>query len=184
MTIKERNRILFCLDFQHFSFLRFYAAHLRIKRLLTIKAIAKDTTFSVSKALNDRHHANENPKHCTHDIAKQHNFRPAAHIKRQKKPCTVDIGVTFFHESKRLSANPFYSPILIGCETELLYNFIPIMRLSSSSKCDDLPKMLCQSLIDGMILKRFVAIFLYQCACTFTQTIKIDLDNIPILLFL
>lgn len=124
--------------------------------MATIKDIAKAAKCSVStvsKALNDRHDVNEDTKRRICDIAKQHDFHPTVYIKSRKKRCTENIGVIFFRESQPLSANPFYSPVLEGIEAELsLHNFSLILHLLSPQKSADLPKMLRERLVDGLIL--------------------------------
>lgn len=124
--------------------------------MVTIKDIAKAAGCSistVSKALNDRPDLNEETKRRIREIANQHDYHPAVYLKNLKKRHTETIGVIFFRECQPLSANPFYSPVLEGIEDELsLHNFSLILHLLSPRKSSDLPKMLRERLVDGLIL--------------------------------
>lgn len=124
--------------------------------MITIKEIAKFANVSqstVSKALNNRPDVNPETKRKICELAKEHNFVPNAFGKGLKSRTTENIGIIFCREPRPLSGNPFYSRVLEGIEAELvLNNYNLILHLIPENQQKNLPKMIRQRQVDGLIL--------------------------------
>ncbi len=122
----------------------------------TIKDIAKEANCSistVSKALNDRSDVSKKTKERILKIVEKYNFYPNAFGKGLKRKSTENIGVIFCRESKPLSQNPFYSRVLEGIEAELaLNNFNLVLHLLPAEGKIEVPKMILEKQVDGIIL--------------------------------
>ena len=108
---------------------------------------------TVSKALNDRHDVGEATRKRVLQIAREHHFTPNAFGKALKRQTTENIGVVFCREPQPLSSNPFYSRVLEGIEGELAvkgYNLI--LNMIAESAQHELPKMVRERQVDGLIL--------------------------------
>jgi len=124
--------------------------------MVNIKAIATAAHCSVStvsKALNGRPDVSEETRKKVLKIAKQHNFYPNALGKGLKNKYTENIGVIFCREFQPLSVNPFYSRVLEGIEAELaINNYNLVLHLLPENYSGDLPKMIREQQVDGLIL--------------------------------
>ncbi|MDZ7721887.1 MAG: LacI family DNA-binding transcriptional regulator [candidate division KSB1 bacterium] len=122
----------------------------------TIKDIAQAANCSVStvsKALNNRSDVSQTTKKRILKIAKENNFYPNAFGKALKSKSTENIGVIFCRESQPLSSNPFYSRVLEGIEAELaIHNYNLVLQLISDENKSEIPKMIRERQIDGLIL--------------------------------
>ncbi len=147
--------------------------------MVNIRHIAKEAQCSVStvsKALNNRHDVAEETRKKIIDIAKAHNFHPNAFGKGLKRRLTENIGVIFWRESQPLSANPFYSRVLEGIEAELVVNnFNLVLHLLPEGTQDQLPKMIREQQVDGVILVGvFHQEFIDQIKAAQVPTIMVD----------
>ncbi len=126
-----------------------------MKKPLTIKDIAKLAKVSqstVSKALNNRHDVSPKTKQRILEIAAAHDFVPDASGKALKQRSTGNIGVIFRRDDNPLR-NPFFSRILEGVEAEIAFNgYNLILYLMSETEKPDLPKMVREKQVDGIIL--------------------------------
>lgn len=124
--------------------------------MITIKELAKLANVSqstVSKALNDRPDVSPQTKSKIFAIAQQHQFTPNAFGRGLKSKITENIGAIFCREPRSLSGNPFYSRVLEGIEAEVaINNFNLVLHLAARSQTGQLPKMLREKQIDGLIL--------------------------------
>ena len=124
--------------------------------MVTIKDIAKLANVSqstVSKALNSRPDVSEYTRNRIVKIAEKHQFVPNAFGKGLKRRTTENIGVIFCRESQPLSGNPFYSRVLEGIEGELaINNYNLVLHLIPENYKVDLPKMVRERQVDGLIL--------------------------------
>ncbi|MBN1782338.1 LacI family DNA-binding transcriptional regulator [bacterium] len=124
--------------------------------MITIKDIARLAGVSVStvsKALNNRPDIGEETRKKILEIAKTHNFTPHAFGKALKKKSSENIGVLFCRDLHSLSGNPFYSRVLEGIEAELaLNNYSLLLQIITETTPDELPKMIRERLVDGLIL--------------------------------
>jgi len=124
--------------------------------LKTIKDIARLAGVSqstVSKALNDRPDVSAETKRRIREIAREHDFVPNAFGKGLKRRLTENIGVIFCRELHPLSGNPFYSRVLEGIEAEAtLNNFSLVLHIILETTRTDLPKMVRERQVDGVIL--------------------------------
>lgn len=122
---------------------------------LTVKDIAKLANVSqstVSKALNDRPDVGLETKKNILKIAEDHNFIPNAFGKALKSKFTENIGVIFCRDDNPLR-NPFFSRILEGIEAEIaLHHYNLVLHLMPESETPDLPKMVRERQVDGIIL--------------------------------
>lgn len=122
---------------------------------LTIKDIAKLAKVSqstVSKALNDRPDIGAETKKAILKIAEQYNFIPNATGKALKTRLTKNIGVIFHRDDNPLR-NPFFSRVLEGIEAEIAFNhFNLVLSLMPEHKKPELPKMVREKQVDGMVL--------------------------------
>ncbi len=124
--------------------------------MVTIKDIAKLANVSqstVSKALNSRPDVSEHTRNRIVEIAEEHHFIPNAFGKGLKRRTTENVGVIFCRESQPLSGNPFYSRVLEGIEGELaINNYNLVLHLIPENDKVDLPKMVRERQVDGLIL--------------------------------
>ena len=124
--------------------------------MISIKDIANRAGVSqstVSKALNNRPDVSENTKKRVLEIVKRLNYTPHAFGKALKKKTSENVGVIFCRYVRSLSGNPFYSRVLEGIETELaVNNYNLILQIITESNKDELPKMLREQQVDGLIL--------------------------------
>lgn len=124
--------------------------------MITIKDIAKRAGVSlstVSKALNDRPDVGMETKRKILEIAKDLNFTPHAFGKALKTKASGNVGVLFCRYVRSLSGNPFYSRVLEGIEAELaLNNYNLLLQITTVSSKDEIPKMLRERKVDGIIL--------------------------------
>lgn len=124
--------------------------------MVTIKDIAKLANVSqstVSKALNRRPDVSEHTRNRIVEIAEEHHFIPNAFGKGLKRRTTENVGVIFCRESQPLSGNPFYSRVLEGIEGELaINNYNLVLHLIPENYKVDLPKMVRERQVDGLIL--------------------------------
>jgi len=124
--------------------------------MATIKEIARQANVSpatVSKALNSRHDVSDETRRKILEIAESQNFVPSASAKNLKLQRTENIGVIFCRESQPLSSNPFYSRVLEGIEAELaINNYNLVLHLLPNDYKGNLPKMLREKQVDGVIL--------------------------------
>ena len=145
--------------------------------MVTIKDIARLANVSVStvsKALNDRPDIGEETKKKILEIAQQHHFTPNAYGKGLKCRTTENLGVILCRELQPLSGNPFYSRVLEGIEAEVaLNNYNLVLHLLPEDSPANLPKMIRERQVDGLIL---VGVIQKQ----FIQ--KIVEDNFPVIL--
>lgn len=124
--------------------------------MLTIKDIARFANVSqstVSKALNNRPDVSEKTKKHVLEIAQHYHFTPNAFGKGLKRRITENVGVIFCRELQPLSGNPFYSRVLEGIEGEIaINNYNLILHLIPEDYKNDLPKMVRERQVDGLIL--------------------------------
>lgn len=124
--------------------------------MLTIDKLAKLANVSkstASKALNNRHDVSPETKRIIQEIAKEHNYIPNAFGKSLKSKITKNIGAIFTREKHSLSNNPFFSRILEGIEAECaLNNYNLILNIIPDNSTKDLPKMIRERMVDGIIL--------------------------------
>lgn len=124
--------------------------------MLTIKDIAKIAGVSqstVSKVLNDRPDISAETKIKILEITKKYQFTPHAFGKALKKKTSENIGVLFCRDLYSISSNPFYSRVLEGIEAELaINNFSLLLQIITESTKDELPKMVRERRIDGLIM--------------------------------
>jgi len=124
--------------------------------MVTIKDIAEVAGVSqstVSKALNDRPDISPETRRKILKIAKDLNFTPHAFGKALKKKTSENVGVLFCRDLHSPSGNPFYSRVLEGIEAELaLNNFNLMLQIITESTRDELPKMVRERQVDGLIL--------------------------------
>jgi LacI family transcriptional regulator len=124
--------------------------------MITIKDVARIAGVSqstVSKCLNDRPDVSTETKRKVLDIAKELNFSPHAFGKALKKKASENIGVLFCRDLHSLASNPFYSRVLEGIEAELaVNNFNLLLQIVTESTKDELPKMMRERQVDGVIL--------------------------------
>jgi len=124
--------------------------------MASIKEIAKEANVSpatVSKALNKRKDISEATRQKILRIAESHNFVPNATGRNLKNRTTESVGVIFCRESQPLSGNPFYSRVLEGIEAELaVNNYNLVLHLLPNDYKGNLPKMLREGQVDGIIL--------------------------------
>ena len=122
----------------------------------TIKDIAKIAGVSqstVSKALNDRPDISRDTKKKVLKIVDEHNFIPNVFGKSLKSKKTGNVGVILCSEQYQLSSNPFYSRVLEGIEAELaLNNYNLMLNIVQENMYNDLPKVIRERQIDGLIL--------------------------------
>ena len=133
--------------------------------MLTIKDIAKLAGVSqatVSKALNNRPDIGLVTKSKILEIVKEVQFSPDAFAKSLKNRCSENIGVIFGRVTSPLSGNPFFSKVLEGIEAEIaVNNFNLILQILYNRYTDQLPKMVRERRVEGLILvgifdKRFI----------------------------
>ena len=124
--------------------------------MLTIKDIAKLAGVSqstVSKALNDRHDVSAHTKNKILDIIRKNNYRPNAFAKGLKMKTRENIGIIFCQDLHALSSNPFYSRVLEGIEAETaINNYNLIIHIINENTKENLPKMVRERQVDGIIL--------------------------------
>jgi LacI family transcriptional regulator len=124
--------------------------------MITIKDIARIAGVSqstVSKALNDQPDVGQETKKRILNIAREHHFTPHVFGKALKKKSSEIIGVLFCRDLHSISGNPFYSRVLEGIETELaINNYSLVLKIISQSTKDELPKMIRERQVDGLIL--------------------------------
>jgi len=124
--------------------------------MITIKKIAELAGVSqstVSKALNDRSDVGFETKKRVLEIARELHFTPQAFGKALKKRMSENVGVLFCRDLHSISGNPFYSRVLEGIEAELaLNNFNLILHIITETTPDELPKMVRERQVDGLIL--------------------------------
>jgi len=124
--------------------------------MITIKDIAKRVGVSpstVSKALNNRSDVSAETRAKILEVAQELNFTPHAFGKALKKKTSENIGVLFCRDLHSLSSNPFYSRVLEGIEAELaLNNYNLILQIVTESTKDELPKMVRERQVDGLLL--------------------------------
>ena len=127
--------------------------NLAIKSIKDLAKIANCSISTVSKALNGKPDVSEETRKRILKIAEAHNFVPSAFGKGLKRKCTENIGVVFCREEQPLSGNPFYSRVLEGIEAELaINNYNLILYLLPEEEKAELPKMLREKQVDGVIL--------------------------------
>jgi LacI family transcriptional regulator len=147
--------------------------------MITIKDIAKIAGVSpstVSKALNNRHDISEETKKKVLQIVAENKFSPNVFGKNLKSKTTGNIGVIFCREQNPLSSNPFYSRVLEGVEAELaINNYNLMLTIVHENSKDDLPKVIRERQIDGIIL---IGIFKTE----FVDQIFADEKNIDIIM--
>jgi LacI family transcriptional regulator len=115
--------------------------------------LAKVSKSTVSKALNDRPDVSPATKRKIQKLAKKHNFTPNAFGKSLKSKITKNVGAIFTREKLPLSNNPFFSRVLEGIEGELtLNNYNLVLNIVSAKTTDDLPRMIRERQVDGIIL--------------------------------
>lgn len=124
--------------------------------MITIKDIAELAGVSqstVSKALNDRPDVSTETKRRITEIAKELDFTPHAFGKALKTKSSENVGVLFCRYVRSLSGNPFYSRVLEGIEVELaVNNFNLLLQIITATTKDELPKMVRERQVDGLIL--------------------------------
>src|SRR3972149_3994301 len=124
--------------------------------MITIKDIARIAGVSqstVSKCLNDRPDVSAETKIKVINIAKEMNFSPHAFGKALKTKASENIGVLFCRDLHSLASNPFYSRVLEGIEAELaVNNFNLLLQIVTETTKDELPKMMRERQVDGLIL--------------------------------
>jgi len=123
-----------------------------------VAKIAKVSPSTVSKALNNHSDIKEETKKRIKKIAKELNYTPSAFGKGLKKQSTGNIGVIFNKTQLPLSGNTFYSRVLEGIEGEIaMFNHNLVLQLMPEDNPTDLPKMVRETSVDGIIL---VGVFL------------------------
>ena len=124
--------------------------------MITIDQLAKLANVSkstVSKALNDRPDVSRETKEKIVNIARKYDFTPNAFGKGLKTRRTGNLGVIFYRDIVPLSTNPFYSRVLEGIEAEVAVNNLNlILNIISEEQQSELPKMVREKQIDGLIL--------------------------------
>ncbi len=124
--------------------------------MITIKNIAKLANVSlstVSKALNNRPDISIKTRNKILEIAVKYNYNPNAFGRGLKSGMTGNIGVIFSREQNPFSNNPFYSRVLEGIEAELaINNYNLVLSIMTVNSKKQLPKMVCEKNIDGLIL--------------------------------
>jgi len=121
-----------------------------IKDIATLAGVSQST---VSKALNDRSDVSEVTKRRIIEIVERLNYTPHAFGKALKKKTSENVGVIFCRYVRSLSGNPFYSRVLEGIEAELaVNNYNLILQIITESNKEELPKMLRERQVDGLIL--------------------------------
>ena len=124
--------------------------------MVTISELAKLADVSkstISKALNGQPGVGEDTRQRILKLAEQHNYSPNAFGKGLKSKRSGNIGVIFCREQQPLSGNPFYSRVLEGLEAELAYNnYNLVLQLIPQNSPPELPKMVKEHSVDGLIL--------------------------------
>ncbi len=124
--------------------------------MLTIKDIAKLAGVSqatVSKALNNRPDIGLVTKSKILEIVKELQFSPDAFAKSLKNRYSENIGVVFSRFASPLSGNPFFSKVLEGIEAEIaINNFNLILQIMYNKSSDQMPKMVRERQVEGLIL--------------------------------
>lgn len=115
--------------------------------------LAKVSPSTVSKALNNRSDVSVATRKHILEIANQHQYSPNVFGKALKMQSSENIGIIFSREQNPLSDNPFYSKILEGIEAELaINNYNLVLKIISNQSANDLPKMIREKHVDGLIL--------------------------------
>lgn len=151
--------------------------------MVTIKDIAKLAGVSqstVSKALNDRADVSTKTKKKILNIVKKSNFTPHAFGKALKKKASENIGVLFCRDLHSISGNPFYSRVLEGIEAELaINNYNLLLQIITETTKDELPKMVRERQVDGLILVgAFKDGYLNRILCETLHIVVIDPKDI------
>lgn len=124
--------------------------------MTTIKDIAREANCSlatVSKAINGKRDISEKTRRRILKIVEEHNFVPNSFGRGLKMHRTENVGVIFCRELQPLSGNPFYSRVLEGIEGEIaINNYNLILHLIPEDYKDDIPKMVRERQVDGLIL--------------------------------
>ncbi|HPG39903.1 MAG TPA: LacI family DNA-binding transcriptional regulator [bacterium] len=153
---------------------------INIKVIAELAHVSKST---VSKALNNRSDISYATRQKILEIARQHNFTPNAYGKGLKSRTTGNIGVIFYRDILPLSGNPFYSRVLEGIEAETtLNNYNLVLHIVTDNRTDDLPKMVREKQVDGLILigilhKELIGKILEKNQCTVLVDPKLNYER-------
>ncbi len=121
----------------------------------TLLDIAKRLNISVatvSRALNDRPGVGSNLRQRVIDIANEIGFAPNMSARSLVTSRTQTLGFVIRPFDQPFSSDPFYFPILMAIEVELVTHDYHIMLTSLNSENPTNLRMVEQSRVDGLIL--------------------------------